>query len=72
MKGYEKFNLKNTEGIRNIRIVTNVSTEKKNMEKYFILELPAKIEIQKIVYGVRIGIVMPNKQIAYFNDLHLY
>ncbi len=26
MKGHDKFNLKNTEGIRNVRILTNVST----------------------------------------------
>lgn len=72
LKGYERFSLKNTEGIKNVRFLTNVSNEKKNMEKYFILQLPAKLELQKIVYGIRIGLVMPNKEIVYFNDVHLY
>jgi len=72
MKGYEKFNIKNTEGIKIIRTLTNISNEKKNNEKYFVVELPAKIELHKIVYGIRIGAVSSNKEITYFNDLHLY
>lgn len=72
VKGYERFNIKNTEGIKITRTLTNVTQDKKNHEKYFVLELPAKVELHKIVYGVRIGVVMPTKEIMYFNDLHLY
>ena len=50
-----------------VRLFTNYVEQRKNHERWAEIGLPARMEVQKIVYGIRIGTILPNKEIYYFN-----
>jgi hypothetical protein len=42
-------------------MVSNTSTAKKGFERLFICDLPVKFHVVKIVYGIKIGFMLPSR-----------
>lgn len=56
-----KYLYRNTKGLRHIHTYTNISNEKNMNQRILTVQLPATIEIHKIVYGIKIGIQAPSR-----------
>jgi|JI9StandDraft_2_1071091.scaffolds.fasta_scaffold1028795_1 hypothetical protein len=67
-----KYLYRHQEGLRILRTVTNLTNQKKGCERYFLCDLPLKFHVVKIVYGIKVGTLLPNREIVYFQEVSLY
>ena len=67
-----KYTYRNNDGLRILRTISNKTTEAKGHERLFLCDLPMKFHIVKIVYGIKIGLLMPNRHVDYFEGVSLY
>ena len=63
---------RNNDGLKILRSICNKTTESKGQERLFLCDLPTKFHIVKIIYGIKVGLLMPNRQIDYFEGVSLY
>lgn len=61
-----KYIYRNQEGLRILRTVTNSTNMKKGCERLFLCDLPLKFHVLKIVYGIKIGMLLPTREVVYF------
>lgn len=61
-----KYVYRNQEGLRILRTVTNSTNMKKGCERLILCDLPLKFHVLKIVYGIKVGMLLPNREVVYF------
>jgi hypothetical protein len=62
-----KYAFRDESGIRVLRTFTNVTTERKGCQRLVFCNLPLKLQVLRLSYGIKIGIVHINHEIEYFN-----
>lgn len=67
-----KYLFRNDDGLKIVRTFTNVTTDKKGCQRLVLCDLPLRFHVVKIVYGIKVGLLHPGKEVEYFHELSLY
>lgn len=65
---------RSTDGMKCTKYFTNVSKGdgKGTGQKLIVLKLPITLEVNKIVYGITLGVPVNNKEVMYYDKFQLY
>lgn len=67
-----KYVFRNEDGLRIYRTITNSTTAVKGCERFVMCDLPLKFHVAKLVYGIKVGQLLPSREIEYFKEISLY
>lgn len=56
-----KYLFRNDDGLRIYRTVTNCTNAPKGCERFVVCDLPLKFHLVRLVYGVKVGQMLPNR-----------
>ena len=58
-----KYSFRPEEGLSIHRVFTNTTTAKKGCETFFLCELPLRWRVVRMVFGIKVGMMMANRQV---------
>ncbi len=67
-----KYLFRNDDGLKIYRTITNSTTALKGCERLVVCDLPLKFHLVRLVYGVKVGQMLPNRDVEYFKEMSLY